>query len=95
MLFHIPTYCISAYYNSFYLFKSNYLIDSLSSSYDYKGNMFCIGNKDNMVTIDESESTVNHLPNGTLKILVGFKHPLEQNDQNAFVELITDFIGQP
>ncbi len=47
-----------------------------------------IGSKDRMVSIEESQETVKHLPDGTLQLLEGCKHPIEQNDP----KIITDFI---
>lgn len=50
-----------------------------------------IGSKDRMVSIEESQETANHLPNGTLHILKGFKHPIEQNNPKELANFIHKF----
>lgn len=39
-----------------------------------------LGNNDNMVSLAESEAVANALPNGSLRVFDGFKHPIEQVD---------------
>ena len=55
--------------------------------------LICIGDEDKMVSISESERVVHHLKNGTLKIIPGFKHPIETNDPDVLSALIQDFIN--
>ena len=51
-----------------------------------------LGELDNMVNQDESESVVSQLQNASLKILQGFVHPIERNDLHIMAEVIHDFI---
>ncbi|MDY8138165.1 alpha/beta hydrolase [Aquimarina sp. 2201CG5-10] len=51
-----------------------------------------IGDLDKMVTIKESENTVGVLPNGILKVIKGFQHPIEKNDQHKLAEIIVSFL---
>lgn len=50
-----------------------------------------IGDQDNMVSIDESETVANQLINGKIKIFEGFKHPIEQVEINVLVDGLTNF----
>lgn len=47
-----------------------------------------IGDQDNMVSIDESETVANQLANGEIKVFEGFKHPIEQVDHSLLSEEI-------
>lgn len=51
-----------------------------------------IGDQDNMVSIDESETVANQLINGKIKIFEGFKHPIEQVEINILVDDLTNFL---
>lgn len=53
--------------------------------------LVCIGNADHMVSIEESEMTAQQLKNGHLKILDGFKHPLESVDKEILASICMDF----
>jgi pimeloyl-ACP methyl ester carboxylesterase len=54
-----------------------------------------IGSDDHMVSINESRDTANALPRGQLKILDGFKHPLEAVDQGTLARLIVEYFSSP
>ena len=56
--------------------------------------LVCIGSEDHMVTIAESEATANHLQNGSLYIVEGFKHPFEMIDLDKLASICTEFIGK-
>lgn len=49
------------------------------------------GSLDNMVSQEESAAVADILPNGTLKIFDGFKHPIEQADTKILAGSILDF----
>lgn len=51
-----------------------------------------IGDKDRMVSIEESKESANILPNGYLKIIEGFPHPIEKVDTEILKSIIIDFI---
>lgn len=53
--------------------------------------LVCIGTDDHMVSIAESEMTAQQLKNGHLKIVEGFKHPLETVDKNILASICMDF----
>ena len=55
--------------------------------------LICIGDEDKMVSIEESERVANHLKNGALKIIPGFKHPIETNDPDVLAGLILNFVN--
>ncbi|ELR69228.1 2-succinyl-6-hydroxy-2,4-cyclohexadiene-1-carboxylate synthase [Fulvivirga imtechensis AK7] len=52
-----------------------------------------IGDEDNMVTMEESETVANLLPGGELRVFKGFKHPLEQVDVKILAEEIKQFVS--
>lgn len=52
----------------------------------------CIGSEDKMVTLDESKKITQLLPNATLNIIAGWKHPLESADPQMLSAIISDFI---
>lgn len=58
-----------------------------------KPTLVCIGTEDHMVSIAESENTVYHLKNSKLKIIEGFKHPLESVDKNILASICIEFLG--
>jgi len=51
-----------------------------------------IGELDNMVTLDESIGAADALPNGKLKVIDGFKHPIEKIDMSQLASVIIGFI---
>ncbi|MEL7123257.1 MAG: alpha/beta hydrolase [Bacteroidota bacterium] len=53
--------------------------------------LISIGTKDRMVSLEESQSTVNQLKNARLQVLEDFVHPLEKNDPNQLAEVIRQF----
>jgi pimeloyl-ACP methyl ester carboxylesterase len=55
--------------------------------------LVCIGTDDHMVSIEESEMTAKHLQNGHLKIIEGFKHPLETVDKKVLASICVEFLG--
>jgi pimeloyl-ACP methyl ester carboxylesterase len=50
-----------------------------------------IGTLDRMVSITESENIVNLLPDGMLKIIEGFEHPIDKIDTKKLASIISDF----
>ncbi len=52
-----------------------------------------IGTLDRMVTLAECEHTANLIPNGALKMIEGFRHPIEQVDITQMASIIRDFIN--
>ncbi len=55
--------------------------------------LVCIGTDDHMVSLEESELTSKQLKNGHLKIIEGFRHPLESVDKNMLASICTEFLG--
>ena len=55
--------------------------------------LVCIGTDDHMVSIEESERTAKQLKNGHLKIIEGFRHPLESVDKNILASICVEFLG--
>lgn len=55
--------------------------------------LVCIGTEDHMVTIEESEKTAKQLKNGQLKIIDGFKHPLEAVDKNTLALICIEYFA--
>lgn len=55
--------------------------------------LICIGTDDHMVSIAESENTSGQLPHGHLKVIEGFRHPLEAVDITTLSSVISGFIG--
>lgn len=51
-----------------------------------------IGDEDNMVTLEESEKVAGLLPQGSLHIFKGFKHPIEQVDVDKLTGEIKAFM---
>lgn len=56
--------------------------------------LICIGDQDHMVSIEESKETADLLPNGSIKIIEGFKHPMEKIDLDKLGSIIVDFIKE-
>ncbi|MDF1697613.1 MAG: alpha/beta hydrolase [Saprospiraceae bacterium] len=52
-----------------------------------------IGEKDHMVSLEESDHTAQLLPNGQLKVIPDTKHPFEKVNTSLISELIIDFIS--
>jgi pimeloyl-ACP methyl ester carboxylesterase len=55
--------------------------------------VICIGTDDHMVSIEESESTARQLKKGKLKIIEGFKHPLETVDKRILASNCIEFFA--
>lgn len=55
--------------------------------------LICIGTDDHMVSITESETTSGQLPHGHLKVIEGFRHPLEAVDISTLSSVISGVIG--
>ncbi len=55
--------------------------------------LITIGDKDKMVSTDESQNSASLLPNGTLQIIEGFPHALERTDQKQLASIITSFLN--
>ena len=51
-----------------------------------------IGDQDHMVSIAESKETADLLPNGSLKIIEGFQHPIDKIDVEKLSSIIKTFI---
>lgn len=51
-----------------------------------------LGDEDNMVTREESEKAAGLLPQGTLHLFKGFKHPIEQVDVTKLTDEIRAFM---
>ena len=51
-----------------------------------------IGASDHMVTFAESETVANLLPAGRLRVIDGFKHPMETIDVDVLSEIIRNFL---
>ncbi|HZV70468.1 MAG TPA: alpha/beta hydrolase [Saprospiraceae bacterium] len=56
--------------------------------------LICIGSADKMVSIEESDAVAQRLPNGELKIIPGFKHPMEMNDVEVLSGILLDFMSK-
>jgi esterase/lipase len=54
--------------------------------------LILLGDRDKMVTIDETINVYKQLPSGKLGILPGTPHPLEQVDISLLTHLITGFL---
>lgn len=57
--------------------------------------LVCIGTDDHMVTREETAETASYLKHGTLKIIEGFKHPLEAVDKDLLAEICVEFLRKP
>ena len=51
----------------------------------------CVGGKDTMVSITETDHVSNLLPNGDIFVFEEFEHPLERIDQSILAEKIIDY----
>ena len=54
--------------------------------------LVCIGTEDHMVSREESAETAGYLKSGNLKIIEGFKHPLEALDKDILAEICVKFL---
>ena len=54
--------------------------------------LLCIGDKDKMVSLAETENTAKFLLNANLKILIDTSHPFERVDYEKLAEVIKEFI---
>jgi pimeloyl-ACP methyl ester carboxylesterase len=53
--------------------------------------LVCIGTDDHMVSLEESQATADHLMNGQLRVIEGFRHPLEALDINVMAAVCLEF----
>ena len=53
--------------------------------------LVCIGSEDHMVTLEESRHTAELLPQGRLRVMEGFRHPVERMDNEVMAAVCTDF----
>lgn len=51
-----------------------------------------IGSKDGMVSMEESKESAETLPNGVLRTIEGFLHPIDKIDEEVLSSIIVDFI---
>lgn len=54
--------------------------------------LIAIGDRDHMVSVEESTSSAHRLANGTLKIIPDVPHPIEKVDTDVLKSVIIDFI---
>lgn len=54
--------------------------------------LVCIGTEDHMVSQEESAETAGYLKHGALRIIEGFKHPLEAVDMDVLAKLCCEFL---
>lgn len=54
--------------------------------------LVCIGTDDHMVNLQESQATADQLINGQLRVVEGFRHPLEAVDINELAEICRTFL---
>jgi len=54
--------------------------------------LVCIGTEDHMVSREESAETAGYLKHGKLKIIEGFKHPLEAVDKDVLAAICVEFL---
>ena len=55
--------------------------------------LLLLGDKDKMVTVDETIAVQKALPNADFKLLPGTPHPIEQVDTTMLASVITDFLS--
>jgi pimeloyl-ACP methyl ester carboxylesterase len=53
-----------------------------------------VGDRDTVVTVDETARAARALPIGELAVLPGTPHPLEQVDVPLLASLLTDFLNR-
>lgn len=70
--------------------KDKTLTDKILQSINNK-TLIIIGDKDKMVSIEESQNSASLLPNGTLQIIEGFPHAIEKTDLKLLSSAITTF----
>jgi len=56
--------------------------------------LICVGSEDQMVTVGESEFTADQLQNGNLKIIEGFRHPIEMINMNELASICMEFFAK-
>lgn len=56
--------------------------------------LISVGQEDQMVSIEESQESAGLLPNGSLKIIPNFQHPIEKVNEDVLSTLITDFLNK-
>lgn len=54
--------------------------------------LITVGSDDNMVSVEESENTANHLPNSNFKIIPDWTHPIEKIDIPVLGQMINEFM---
>ena len=54
--------------------------------------LVCLGTEDNMVKREESTEVAGYLKNGELKIIEGFKHPIEAVDKHTLADICKAFL---
>ena len=63
---------------------------------DYKNisspSLLLLGEKDKMISLEETVAVQKALPNATFKLLAGMPHPIEQADVNLLSLLIKEFV---
>ena len=72
--------------------KNKTLTDKRLQSIQRK-TLITIGDKDKMVSIEESQKSASLLPNGTLQIIEGFPHAIEKINQKQLSTIITTFLN--
>ncbi|MEI8136841.1 MAG: alpha/beta hydrolase [Bacteroidota bacterium] len=72
--------------------KNNYLNPESLKSIQNKI-LVGIGDKDQMVTLEETVSVYKALPNANMYMLPNTKHPIEQLNTALFTEIIKNFLG--
>lgn len=55
--------------------------------------LIALGSLDRMVGQEESEEAAQLLPNGTFRLMEGFKHPIEQVDKQQLATMIADWMN--
>lgn len=55
--------------------------------------LLLLGDKDKMISLEETVAVQKALPNATFKLLAGVPHPIEQVDVNLLSSLIKEFIN--
>lgn len=55
--------------------------------------LISVGSEDTMVTQEESAQVASYLKNGKLKIIEGFKHPIDVVDKGKLAEIVNEFFN--
>ena len=53
----------------------------------------CVGERDNTVSVEETEEVAKRLASGSLTVLKDVPHPIEQVDVNVLSPILQDFFG--